>query len=145
MTDTNINKLTTASAIAAGDLVAIWSQAYGAEQSASLTAISAAINSLLTVGQKVTQYAAPGATGFAVVITKAETWLVLTPLAAYAAGTITLPTGVDRAEVLVNTTQTVTALTINGGTVSGGPTTLAAGGFFRLRYDGVLAIWYRVG
>jgi hypothetical protein len=53
----------------------------------------------------------------------------------------------DKQEILVNTTQAITALTINanGATIVGAPTTLAAGGFFRLRFDGVLDTWYRVG
>jgi hypothetical protein len=47
----------------------------------------------------------------------------------------------------VNTTQAVTALTVagNGATVNGAPTTLAANGFFRIRFDAVLDVWYRVG
>jgi len=53
----------------------------------------------------------------------------------------------DKQELLVNTTQAVTTLTVsaNGATVVGAPTTLAAGGFFCLRFDGVLDTWYRVG
>jgi hypothetical protein len=41
----------------------------------------------------------------------------------------------------------VTTLTINGNgkTVVGGPATLAANAFFRLKYDGVLSTWFRVG
>jgi hypothetical protein len=77
-------------------------------------------------------------------------WLILTPVAGYAAGTITLPLStnvVNKQEILVNCTQAVTTLTINGNgaTVTGAPTTLAANAFFRLRYDGVTGTWYRVG
>lgn len=101
---------------------------------------------------KVTQYAAPSATGFSVQITDGpqSVWLILTPTGTFAAGTIVLPLStnvVDKQEVLVNCTQIVTALTVtgNGATVTGAPTTLAANAFFRLRYDAVLTTWYRVG
>jgi hypothetical protein len=41
----------------------------------------------------------------------------------------------------------VTTLTIagNGSTLNGAPTTIAANGFFNLRFDGVFKAWYRVG
>lgn len=98
------------------------------------------------------QYAAPAATGFTVAITdsSASVWLVLTPAAGYAAGTITLPAVancVENQEVLVNCTQSVATLTVagNGGTVIGAPASLSANGFFRLRFEPVLKIWYRVG
>ncbi|MNR16702.1 hypothetical protein D3C85_1333210 [compost metagenome] len=54
---------------------------------------------------------------------------------------------IDKQEVLVNCTQAVTTLTINGNgaTVTGAPTTLAANAFFRLKYDQPSTVWYRVG
>lgn len=100
---------------------------------------------------KVTQYASPSATAFNVQIAQGSDsiWLILTPTAGFAAGTITLPLVslcVDKQEVLVNCTQSVTTLTIgNGGaTVTGAPTTLAANAFFTLRFDAVSSTWYRV-
>jgi len=92
------------------------------------------------------------ATGFTVAITddSDSTHLILTPVAGYAAGTITLPALgklVDKQEVLVNCTQAVTTLTIgaNGATaVTGAPTTLAANDFFKLKYDAQTSTWYRV-
>ena len=105
-----------------------------------------------TVGDgKVIQYAAP-TTGSTVAIsgTTNSVWLVLTPAATIATLTITLPlasTCVGGQELLVNSTQTITTLTIgaNGGAVVGAPATLAANGFFRLRFEPVLKTWYRVG
>jgi hypothetical protein len=77
-------------------------------------------------------------------------FLLLTPGGTYATGTIVLPAlaeCADGQEVLVTCTQIVTALTVsgNGSTVNGAPSALAANGFFRLRFDGVLDSWYRVG
>lgn len=101
---------------------------------------------------KITQYSAPSATGFSVQVTDGSDsiWLILTPTAGFAAGTIVLPAlanCVDKQEVLVNCTQAVTTLTVsgNGATVTGAPTTLAANAFFRLRFDDVANVWYRVG
>lgn len=97
------------------------------------------------------QYAAPSATGFNVAVTSAtgqpSTWLILTPVAGYAAGTITLPANpVAGQRFVCNSTQSVTTLTVagNGKTVTGAPTTIAANGFFELIFDAVLNAWFRV-
>lgn len=127
----------------------------GRDAKASLADIAAVLQELLTpMGTLITQYAAPNATGFNVQIAPpvdgAGMFLLLTPLAGYAAGTITLPAKalcVDGQELLVSCTQSVAALTVagNGATVNGAPAALTANGFFRLRYDGVNGSWYRVG
>jgi hypothetical protein len=105
-----------------------------------------------TADNKVTQYAAPSATGFSVAITdsSASIWLVLTPTAGFAAGTLVLPAVakcIDKQEILVNSTQSITTLTItaNGSTVTGAPATMAANAFFTLRFEAVTDTWYRVG
>jgi len=128
----------------------------GQDRRASLSDFADVLSPLLpnANGALVTQYAAPAATGFTVLVAPPDNgdsmFLLLTPNAGYAAGTITLPaaaTCVDGQELLVTTTQLVTALTVggNGSTVNGAPTTLAANAFFRLRFDGVFKAWYRVG
>ena len=128
----------------------------GVDRRASVADLAAVLEPLMSTGAGdfITQYAAPNATGFSVAIAPptngASMWLLMTPLAGYAAGTITLPALASCAngqELLVNSTQAVTTLTVagNGATVNGAPTTLAANAFFRLRFDTVLASWYRVG
>jgi|GEM_PF-439810 len=95
------------------------------------------------------QYKSPDATGFTVAITDGpdSVYLLLTPDATYATGTITLPSianASDNQEVLVISSQAVTALTINGNgavSVTGAPTTLAANTPFRIRLDLSLRIW----
>lgn len=141
--------------IAASDQVPFLSTANGANRRTSVTQLVALIQSLLTVDDGFqTQYASPNATGFSVAIAPATTggsvYLLLTPVAGYAAGTITLPAQascVDGQELLVSCTQSVTTLTVagNGASVNGAPTTLAASAFFRLRFDGVNKFWCRVG
>lgn len=102
----------------------------------------------------VTQYAAPNASGYSITVAPPvqgqSMWLLVTPLAGYAAMTILLPVGSDGQEVLVSCTQSVTTLTTTGATVgaspqpvNGAPATLAANAAFRLRFDGVNKSWYR--
>lgn len=147
---TAINQLSTGT-ITAADLLVFFSSSNGDTRKVSLSDLATALDPLLAVSDgMVTQYFSPNATGFSVGITddQQSRWLLITPLAGYAAGTVVLPaTPTDRQEVLVSTTQAVTALTVNGNgnPVNGAPATLAANGFFRLRYDGVNDSWYRAG
>jgi hypothetical protein len=141
--------------LSAASQLPFYDSAIGSDARASITALAALIGQLLgTASLQLTQYAAPNATGFNVQVAPqtngASVWLLLTPLAGYAAGTITLPAVAlcqHGQELLLNTTQSVTTLTVagNGATVNGAPTTLAANAFFRLKFDGVLKVWYRVG
>lgn len=150
-----IDKLPVVDEVAAADQLALFSAALGRDARATLTTLAALMQTLLTsLDDKITQYSAPNATGFSVTITPGVdgggVFLLLTPAAGYAAGTIVLPalaSCVDKQEVLVHCTQVVTALTVsgNGATVNGAPTAFTANGFFRLRFDAVLDSWYRVG
>lgn len=154
----SIDKLSRVAAadMSASDLLALFSNSIGNDAAATLGNLLTWLQSQLTSsGSYVTQYAAPNATGFSVLIspftTGGNTYLILTPVAGYSAGTITLPAVaacVDGQEVLVSCTQSVTTLTVSGNgasAVNGAPTTLAANAFFKLRFDGVVKAWYRVG
>lgn len=150
---TTINQLSAADTLTTSDQVPIYSSTNGDARKASMSLLASFILAQSSVSDdKVTQYNSPASTGFNVQVNNASTsiWLILTPLAGYAAGTITLPQVsqcADKQEILVNCTQAVTTLTLagNGATVLGAPTTLAANAFFRLRFDAVLDVWYRVG
>lgn len=139
--------------ISGSDLLAVYSQVNGDARKLSLTNFATWIASQITTSDnKITQYSAPSATGFTTLVndSSSSVWLILTPTGGFAAGTIKLPilaNCVDKQEVLINCTQAITTLTIdgNGSTVTGAPTTLAANAFFRLRYDFVTHTWYRVG
>lgn len=124
----------------------------GQDRKASVAELATLLQGIGATGE-ITQYSAPSATGFGVTIAPTvsggSVYLLLTPAAGYAAGTITLPAEalcVDGQQVRVSCTQAVTTLTVagNGATVNGAPTTLAANGFFTLRFDGVFRAWYRV-
>lgn len=148
-----INQLAAVDQVQSGDQVPIYSAANGDARKASLALLKTFFQEGITAADdKITQYAAPSATGFSIQVNNDadSVWLVLTPTAGFAAGTLVLPAVancVDRQEVLVNCTQAVTTLTVsgNGAAVTGAPTTLSANGFFRLRFDAITDTWYRVG
>jgi hypothetical protein len=148
-----INQLTAVDQVVSSDQVPIYSSENGDARKASMATLLAFFSGQITANDdKITQYAAPSATGFSVTINNdtESVWLVLTPTAGFAAGTLILPAlanCADRQEILVNCTQAVTTLTINGNgsTVTGAPTTLAVNSYFRLRFDDVTNTWYRVG
>lgn len=148
-----ISQLSTVTTVAGGDLLPVYSSSDSDTRKVSLTNLKTFINEdVVATDDKVVQFSAPSATGFTVTIKDGSDsiWLVLTPAATYAAGTITLPAVANCAnkqEILVNTTQIITALTVagNGATVAGAPTTMAANAFFRLKFESVLSKWYRVG
>lgn len=148
-----INQLNTADQLNGADLLPMYSQANGDARKVSFTNFLAWLESqqIATQDNKITQYAAP-LTGSTLQVTDSQNsvWLVITPAGTLAALTLLLPLAsnvLDRTEILVNTTQTLTALTFNanGASIIGAPTTLAANGFFRLRFDIVMKTWYRVG
>lgn len=148
-----INQLNTADQVSGSDLLPMFSQANGDARKISFTNFLNWLESqqIATQDNKVTQYAAP-LTGSTTIVrdTQDSVWLIVTPAGTLAAATLLLPlvaNAVDRQEILVNTTQIITTLTLNanGGAVVGAPTTLAANSFFRLRFDAVLKTWYRVG
>ena len=135
-----------------GDLIVLYKGNDSDYRAISVPDFIKSINEQLKSNKPTTQYASPSATGFNVLVKSdfGDIQLIMTPLAIYVTGTITLPDVQllsDKQEVIVNTTQTVTALTINpnGATVIGAPTTLSANGFFKLSYDAIMKTWYRVG
>ena len=153
-----INQLNSIDTPSGSDLLPLYSQSNGDARKLSLSnlqqwLIDNAPAASSSQPQFITQYAAPSATGFTVQVLDGSdnAWLILTPTAGFAAGTIKMPDAskcVDKQEVLINCTQAVTTLTINGNgatAVTGAPTALAANAFFRLRFDSATSSWYRVG
>jgi hypothetical protein len=145
---TNINKLSALDTLEPGNLLAVWATDNGDTRKASINLLTTYLQGVLSLpGVLSTQYAAPSANAFTVTIAAGDTWLILTPTGTFAAGTIVLPSAPnDKAECSINCTQIVTAVTVSAGgtTVTGAPTTLAANGFFTMRYDAATAAWYRV-
>ena len=153
MTDTNRLLRQTSAETSGADLIRLWSQQYGGDVSLSLAVLKDWLGlpaASTGVDPLTTQYASPGATAFNILVAQNNTWLIMTPDAAYATGTITLPASAgvdDKSEVLVVTTQQVTSLTVDGNGASaviGAPSSLGASDAFRLRYDAQSLTWYRV-
>lgn len=153
-----INQLSSIDTLSLGDLIAVWSNANGDTRKASLSALVTLMQASITTSRFQTQYYAPQATGFVVTAGAATNltpgnsyFLLITPGGAYASGAVQMPevsTCKDGQEVLCSCTLAVTSLTVSGNgatAVVGAPTTLAAGGFFRMRFDAVFKSWYRVG
>lgn len=144
-----INQQNQVTSVSGSDLIPLYSNQYGVTAQMAVAQLTDYILALLGGSASlVTQYASPNATGFSISLESLpNVWLIITPLAGYAAGTLVLPSSpVNLQQINVNSTQAVTTLTVNGNgnTVNGAPTTLAANAFFSLRYDGVNQSWYRV-
>lgn len=147
-----INKLPTVGTLSTSDLVALFSGSLGNDAAATLGTLVTFLQSQLTSpGDDITQYASPNASGFGVLVSPVvdgqSVFLLLTPTAGFAAGTITLPdvsTCIDGQHVVVASTQAVTSLTVagNGSVVNGAPTSLVANQAFVLRWDGIMQAWY---
>jgi hypothetical protein len=152
----SIDRLGVVAELSSTDRIALYSQTLGNDAAATLDVLQQWLQEQLTAATDLSsQYASPSATGFTVTVAPAvaggSVRLLITPLAGYAAGTITLPevsTCAHDQQVVVHCTQAVATLTVSGNgatSVSGAPTTLAAAGFFRLIYDAVQRSWYRIG
>jgi len=147
-------KATVTDTLASGDYIVIEKTSQGDWREISVTDFLTSLYTLATFpsSKPTTQYYAPAASGFTATITdgSADIHLILTPLAGYAAGTIKLPAvanAIDKQMIIVNCTQAVAALTMdgNGSTVVGAPTALLANEFFTLKFDDVLSTWYCIG
>ena len=144
---TNINQLSSIDTLSGGDLIPVWATNNGDTRKSSLTLLASYINDQIELPVDISrsQYSAPSATGFTVAVTSPNTWLVLNPTNAFAAGTIVLPAGVpDLSMVSIVTTQAITALTVStsGAAIVGAPTSAAANTAFTMRYDAVTNSWY---
>lgn len=152
-----IRQLNALDTLASGDQIAIGSGSYGDDRRAAISTLLSYLQSNLVIvdalafAEYTTQYAAPSATGTNIQVTDADDniHLIVTPVASYAALTITLPTStnlIDKQDILVNCTQAITTLTIagNGATVVGEPSTLKANSYFRLKYDLNGNTWYNI-
>ena len=144
---TNINQLSSIDTLSGGDLIPVWATNNGDTRKSSLTLLASYVNDQIELPVDISrsQYSAPSATGFTVAVTSPNTWLVLNPTNAFAAGTIALPVGVpDLSMVSIVTTQAITALTVSasGAAVVGAPLSAAANTAFTMRYDAVTNSWY---
>jgi hypothetical protein len=147
-----INQLSGLSQLSSGDLLPIYVPNNGDARKVSIGQLLAFFQQQFASPTLATQLATPG-TGFNVAVqtpVSEQQWLILQPSGTLASGTVTLPLNTqtpDGTEVLITTTQTITAFTLalNGASNAyGAPTTLAVNGFFRVRYYAATNSWYRI-
>lgn len=147
-----INQLPLLTQVSAGDQVPVYSPNNGDARRMPVSQLLQYFQQTFAAPTVATNLYTPG-TGFNVTVptpTSEQQWMVIQPAGALAAGTITLPlntTTPDGTQVLVTTTQAITAFTLalNGAANAyGAPTTLAANAFFTMRFYQATNSWYRV-
>ncbi len=147
-----INQLSGLSQVSGGDLLPVYVPNNGDARKVSINQLLEYFQTSFAAPTVATNLYTPG-TGFNVTVPtpiSEQQWMILQPAGTLATGTITLPlnTGVpDGTEVLITTTQIITAFTLapNGASAAfGAPTTLAANAFFRVRFYKSTNSWYRI-
>jgi len=144
-----INQLSEATSLSSGDKIPIYSNAQGDARKASMATILEFIESNFASPEFTTIINAPTLSGFNLALTAqtSSVWLILNPTGTFAAGTVTLPVPADcfdGQEIILCTTQIITAFTLdgNGSTLVGQPTALGSGAFFTIRYNALQMTWY---
>lgn len=147
-----INQLPLLTVASPGDQIPVYSPNNGDARRLPLNALLQFFQQNFASPTLATNIFTPG-TGFNVAVptpVNAQQWMLIQPAGTLAAGTVTLPLNVqtpDGTEVLITTTQQITAFTLalNGAAVAyGDPTTLAAEDFFRMRFVQSTNSWYRI-
>jgi hypothetical protein len=147
-----INQLSQMAQVSGADLLPVYSSTNGDARKLSISALLTYFQTTFAAPTMATNVYVPS-TGFSIAVptpVAQQQWIILQPVATLATGTITLPlntTTPDGTEVLVSTTQQITAFTLslNGASAAyGDPTTLAAEDFFRMRFVQSTNSWYRI-
>ena len=147
-----IYQLPLVSQVSAGDQLPVYTPNSGDARRLPISELLRYFQQTFAAPTFATQFATPG-TGFNIAVQQvaSNTWLLLQPAAGLATGTITLPLNnvtADGQELLVTSTQQITALSagLNGAANAYGfPSSIAANGFFKLRFYQPQNSWYRVG
>lgn len=152
-----INQLNTAMSVQLSDSVPVFIS--GSQTTRRVTVAQFlelfASNQTATVQETSNQYASPGANNFIVDVYQpnigpSDVHLILTPLTAFALGTVNMPpaaTAIDGQQVTITTTQAVTGFTIgtNGAlALFGAPTTMAANDSVTMAFDSFSSSWFMV-
>lgn len=146
---TTINKLSRIDSVSSGDLTLIWATNNGDDRAASMSVLLEYMqDNLVLPGKQVNQYISPDADSFEIQITAGTTWVLCTPTATRANGSLILPPAPsNNDEIVISTTQELTNLTIRSTvvTVPFSAATLAANGARKIKYNTQTANWYIVG
>ena len=147
-----INQLSQMAQVSGADLLPVYSSTNGDARKLSISALLTYFQTTFAAPTMATNVYVP-TTGFSIAVptpVAQQQWIILQPVSTLATGTITLPLNTatpDGTEVLLSTTQQITAFTLslNGASAAyGDPTTLAAEDFFRMRFVLSTNSWYRI-
>jgi hypothetical protein len=147
-----INQLASLSQVSGADQIPVYNTNNGDARKMSVNALLQYFQTTFAAPTVATNLFTPGA-GFNITVPTPvadQQWMILQPAGTLATGTITLPlnTGVpDGTEVLITSTQTVTAFTLalNGAAqIFGNISTLTAGAAVRYRYYLATNSWYNI-
>lgn len=144
-----INQLPALDQLSGGDQLPVYSPVNGDARRVSITSLIEFFQANFADPDYLTIINAPTNSGFNLQLS-AQTqslFLILNPSGAFAAGTITLPpvaSCFDGQEILVASSQSIAALTVNGNgaTLIGTPGALGIGGFFTIRFNRLQSTWY---
>lgn len=107
-----------------------------------MTSTSTASSRLIPVSQ----YSAPATGATIAVNNNGNVMLFINPAGTLLALTITLPSGpTDGDKLTLGSSQAVTGLTMNGGTIIGALTTMSIATFASYTYNSDSTSWFRVG
>jgi hypothetical protein len=147
-----INQLSSISQVSGANQIPVYDQNNGDARKMSISALLQYFQATFAAPTVATNLYTPG-TGFNVTVptpVSEQQWMIIQPAGTLATGIVTLPlnTGTpDGTEVLITTTQQITAFTLalNGAANGyGAPSTLAAQDFFRMRFYQATNSWYRI-
>lgn len=147
-----INQLPLLNQVSPGDQIPVFTPNNGDSRRLPIGALLQFFQQTFASPTLATNIFTPG-TGFNVAVptpVAQQQWMLIQPAATLADGTITLPLNTqtpDGTEVLVTTTQQITAFTLapNGAAqLYGVPTTLAAQDNFRVRFVQATNSWYKI-
>ena len=147
-----INQLSQMSSVSSGDLLPIYSSSNGDARKLSINTLLTYFQQSFAAPTMATNIYTPG-TGFNISVPNTgaqQQWILLQPVSTLATGTVTLPLNTsiaDGTEVLVTTTQQITAFTLapNGAAqLYGDPSTLSVDDVSRMRFVQATNSWYRI-
>ena len=147
-----IYQLPLLSQASAGDQLAVYAPNTGDARRLPMSALLTFFQQQFASPTMATNLYTPG-TGFNIAAptpVSQQQWILIQPAGTLATGTVTLPLNTstpDGTEILITTTQQVTAFTLalNGAAAAyGDPATLAAEDFFRMRFYQPTNSWYRI-
>jgi len=147
-----INQLPLLAVASPGDQIPVYTPNNGDARRLPIGALLAYFQQTFASPTLATNVYTPG-TGFNLPVptpVAQQQWMLIQPAGTLATGSVTLPLNTstpDGTEVLITTTQQITAFTLNANGASqlyGDPTTLAAEDFFRMRFVQATNSWYRI-